>query len=351
MPRARMSEFRRDPITGRWRVVAEGRSARPDEYRAPSSYRSADAEDCPFCEGREGRTPPEIAAVRPNGSVADAPGWTVRSIPNRFPTVDGVGTEGATAGSGMFQRAAGAGLHEVIVTSPAHAPGLPHFTSSHLRELFRFFRVRVRDLAARPSIRSVLLFENAGPESGGTLLHPHVQLVATETIPFRLIEELEGFRRIADSGPSDCGLESVVASEARAAERIVANDERFAVLAPFASEHPYEIWIIPHRHASTFAAASGGEVERLAELLPAVLRALDRVRPGASYNWYIHGLEPPPGTGSGFHWHVEIAPRLLRVDGYELGAGTPVNPVPPERATAELRAQLEKERSSAPQKR
>ena len=80
-----MSEFRKDPITGIWRIVAEGRGTRPNEYAAPPPSPSAEA-DCPFCEGREALTPPEVAAVRLDRSAPNGPGWTVRAIPNRFPT-------------------------------------------------------------------------------------------------------------------------------------------------------------------------------------------------------------------------------------------------------------------------
>lgn len=346
-----MSEFRRDPITERWRIFAGGRLARPNESRGPSQPQSEVLEDCPFCEGHEGRTPLEVAAVRPRGSAANAPGWTVRSIPNRFPTVDGVPAARSGGTGRTFQRAPGAGIHEVIITSPTPTPGLAYLSPSHLQVLFRFFRERVRVLAARPSIGSVLLFENRGPESGGTLAHPHVQLVATETVPFRLTEEFEGFRRAAGSGPGGCVLESVVAAETQAAERIVANDDACVVFAPFASEHPYEAWIVPHRHTSSFGQAPDAEVDRLAELLPTVLRALDAVRPDASYNWFIHGWEQPPGKERNFHWHVEVVPRLVRADGYELGAGTAVNPILPESAAAELRACLGKEPRSGPQQR
>jgi UDPglucose--hexose-1-phosphate uridylyltransferase len=165
--------------------------------------------------------------------------------------------------------------------------------------------------------------------------------VATESVPFRLAEELEGFRRAA-SGSAECLLESVVAAETQAAERIVANTDTCVVLAPFASEHPYETWIVPHRHASSFGGASDAEIDQVAELLPAVLRALDATRPHASYNWFVHGLELPPGKERDLHWHIEVVPRLLRADGYELGAGTSVNPVLPETAAAELRNHLGK---------
>jgi UDPglucose--hexose-1-phosphate uridylyltransferase len=345
-----MSEFRQDPITGRWRLVAEGRSARPNEYAAPAPAASSET-DCPFCEGHEARTPPEVDAVRPAGGTANAPGWLARSIPNRFPSVAPAPPPVAPVSAPLLARAPGSGFHEVIIESPSHSPDLAYLPEAHLRRLFRFFQARVRARTAPPSVGTALLFENRGPESGGTLPHPHAQLVATEVVPFRLEEEREGFRRALRAPGGGCLLESVVLAETEAAARIVSEDPRFVAFAPFASEHPYEVWLVPRQHRTSFADASEEEVDRLAVLLPAVLRALDGVRPNASYNWFVHGLASAPDTADEYHWHLEVAPRLVRADGYELGAGTSVNPVPPESAATELREQLEATRTPGPQKR
>ncbi|MGA8302990.1 MAG: DUF4931 domain-containing protein [Thermoplasmata archaeon] len=344
-----MSEFRKDPITGRWRIMAEGRLARPNEYAKPTPR--LDDPDCPFCAGHEARTTAELAAVRPTGTPANGPGWTIRAIPNKFPTVALAVPPDRPAEVPGFLRAPGFGSHEVVIESPTHAPSMPNLSPAHLRELFRFLRERVRAAADRPSIASVLLFENQGPESGGTLTHPHAQILATESVPPRLLEESDAFLRAAGSNGGGCLLESMVAAEARAADRLILTDERFVVLTPFASEHPYEAWIVPDRHAPNFATASDEEIDRLAELLPVVLRALDRIQPNVSYNWFVHGWEAPTPAKGSFHWHVEVAPRLVRADGYDLGAGVPVNPVAPERAAAEYRAQVELERGPPPQKR
>ncbi len=44
-------------------------------------------ENCPFCEGREDRTPPEVYATRAGGGAADTPGWTTRVVPNLYPAL------------------------------------------------------------------------------------------------------------------------------------------------------------------------------------------------------------------------------------------------------------------------
>ncbi|MGI0071988.1 MAG: galactose-1-phosphate uridylyltransferase [Thermoplasmata archaeon] len=342
-----MSEYRKDPLTGRWRIIADGRSARPTEYPAVAPGADSDP-DCPFCEGHETRTPPESAAIRPTGGRANGPGWTVRAFANKFPSVEPSPSAPSVASTGSFERLPGAGVHEVVVLTARHSSCLAELTSPERQVVFRFLRDRVRTIAHDPSARAVLLFENRGPESGGTLRHPHVQIVATGPVPPRLAEESRAMRERVSGA---CRLEPIVGAEVAARDRILAEDAHFVAFAPYASEHPYEVWIVPRRHRATYADATDAEVDRLSELLPALLAALAAVRPGASYNWFVHGLSTSAGDGDGFHWHVEVAPRLVRADGFEVGGGLPVNPVPPESAAVELRAHLGPTPSPAARKR
>jgi UDPglucose--hexose-1-phosphate uridylyltransferase len=334
-----MSEFRKDPVTGAWRLVAENRTQRPNDY-APKTASPAPSPSCPFCEGHESSTPPEVAAIRAAGGVANGPGWTIRSVPNLYPTVTTTATHRPSETPGPFQRRPGSGIHEVIVFTPRHAPGLAHLPPTDARAAFRFFRERVRALESAPAIVASILFENRGPESGGTLPHPHAQLIATELVPPRIAAETRTPRPPPRGTSPACFLESIVHAEGEARERIVAEDGIFSTFCPFASEHPYEVWFVPRRHASSFAEATDEEVDALAERLPAVLRALESARPSLSYNWFVHGLPAASDEETSVHWHIELIPRLLRPDGFEMGGGIPVNPVSPEAAAAVLRTAL-----------
>ncbi|HTW77651.1 MAG TPA: DUF4931 domain-containing protein [Thermoplasmata archaeon] len=339
-----MSELRRDPFTGRWVVIAEGRGARPNEHAGRPPAAAADP-DCPFCAGHEDRTPPETAALRTPGSPANAGGWTARAIPNKFPTLGSarsvpVGIAPPPGGDALE----GAGIHEVVIENPDHSPGLAGLPRSARRALFRFFRERVRSIEADPTIASVLLFENWGPESGGTLWHPHAQIAGFPLVPARIAEEERRF-----AAGDGCALERATEAERAAGRRVLVDDPRITIVAPFGSEHPYELRIVPRTHRPSFASASDDEIDRLADLLPEALAALLQVQPGASYNWFVHGAGR--ATPASFHWHIEVVPRLVRPDGFELGSDLMVNPVPPERAAAELTASLEKRPGEKPRKR
>ena len=106
-----MPELRKDPITGRWVIIATDRAKRPSDFvrQAPSPPGPA---VCPFCYGNENKTPPEVLAYRTSGN-RDQAGWRVRVVPNKFPVL-GIEGELNRQGEGMYDKMNGIGAHEVI---------------------------------------------------------------------------------------------------------------------------------------------------------------------------------------------------------------------------------------------
>jgi len=335
-----MTEFRRDPITGRWVVVVPGRAARPNEH-APVAPSPPTGMDCPFCEGNESRTPAEVAAVGAPDRRPNEGGWRVRVIPNRFPTVATEAPEPEPgAGSVGFESRRGFGYHEVVIESPTHSPLLPFLPDDQVRRVMRMCRDRVQYLSGRTNVGSVTLFENAGPESGGSLWHPHAQLVATSGLSPLLEDEMEGADRFRQREGSDCAFEAVGRAEVRDGRRVLFDSGEFIAFAPFASAYPFEVRLLPSRHAPSFANATVAEVEALSECLPRLLRALLEVVPGASYNLVVRSPAASSPGYDRYHWHLDLYPRLVRPDGFDLGSGFHVNAVSPEYAAESLRAAL-----------
>ena len=332
-----MSELRQDPVSGRWVVIAPGRSQRPKEY--PHLSPPSSPKDCPFCEGHESWTPPEIVAERPTGRVANGPGWTVRAIPNKFPTfsVDGSAEAGVEAPPGHVSRP-GHGFHEVIIETPDHAARLANLPLDRTRTFLRILRDRARSLAATPGIASLVTFENAGPESGASLFHPHAQIVAVPEIVPVLAEELAGALRYSRGHPAECAFETVLGQERSARRRIVTETGAFTAYCPFASELPYEVRVVPHRHSGSLGDTTDAEIDVLAGLLPELLRRFEAVAPEASYNFVVRSLAEGRPEREAYHWHLDLLPRLIRPDGFEVGGGIHVNPFPPEVAAEELRS-------------
>ena len=85
-----MSELRKDPVIDRWVIVATERAKRPTDY--VSVEQNKESVHCPFCEGNEHMTPPEIYAIRNNNSPANSKGWEIRVVTNKFPALSAEGT-------------------------------------------------------------------------------------------------------------------------------------------------------------------------------------------------------------------------------------------------------------------
>src|SRR4051812_30920332 len=108
-----MPELRRDPVAGRWVIIASERARRPDDFSSQEIAPAPRSAPCAFCAGNESMTPSDIISVRGSG------GWKARVVANKFPAlmVEG-GLE--KRGEGMYDLMNGVGAHEVIIESPRH---------------------------------------------------------------------------------------------------------------------------------------------------------------------------------------------------------------------------------------
>jgi UDPglucose--hexose-1-phosphate uridylyltransferase len=329
-------ELRKDPIAGRWVVIAPDRGRRPSSASPSASASPASDERCPFCPGNERATPPEVDARRDPGTAPDAPGWRTRVIPNKFAALR---SEGAAAQErdGIYERMTGVGAHEVIIESPDHEAELSELPAERIAEVLEVCRDRARAHAADPRVRYVLPFKNHGAAAGASQEHSHTQLLATPVIPNVAQEELtECERRWRETGA--CSFCAVIERERADGARLIARDDAFLALAPFASRFAYETWILPLRHASSFESADRDALRALAAILKQTLEAMRRALDRPGYNLLIHSAPARAAALPWYHWHVEIAPKLSLASGFEWGTGAYINAVPPEEAAERLRA-------------
>lgn len=337
-----MSELRRDPVIGRWVIIAPERALRPEQLHAPSQAQSG--APCVFCDGQEHRDPNEIYAVRAHGTARNTPGWQVRVLPNKFPVLR---IEGKLVreGIGMFDMMSGVGAHEVIVETPDHTLELVDLPESHIVNVLRAYRERMNDLGGDNRFKYVLIFKNQGFQAGATMVHAHSQLIATPVTPKRVKEELTGAQRYYDF-KRRCVFCDIIKQESRLTrERLVFENDTFVVISPFAARVPFETWILPKQHNCDYVNISDVEYLGLAEALKTSLLKLRSVLDDPPFNYLIHTApfrRPRAGywatIQNDFHWHLEVIPRLTRPAGFEEGSGFYINPVTPEEAAAKLMA-------------
>ena len=95
----------------------------------------------------------------------------------------------------------------------------------------------------------------------------------------------------------------------------------YVALCPFASRVPYEIWIMPRRHESSFERSVTSKSGQLNELAGLIRRTLQRVMSiSESFHLVLHTV---PNTyqksnilqywktvDEDYHWHIEVLPVI-----------------------------------------
>jgi len=311
-------------------------------------------ESCPFCEGSEDSTPPEVWAERPGGGHPDTPGWTARSVLNLYPVLGGgaettsapVGTESESGFSSsvdplrassrarepdLFASQPAEGAHEVIVHAPEHVTSMAALSEERFAGAVAAWRERMR---AHASASFVHLIVNEGPDAGASLAHSHAQLYALGFVPAEVARERERTGAYHERTMGGHLLSDVATEEVRRGDRLVAIDDEALLVCPWASRSPFELRVIPRSPAPSFE--SDGEVGT-AMIRRAILALAEVFDAPPQLNLWVRTA--PHGTDE-FCWHVDIVPRLTIRAGFELGTGVEVNVYPPERAAGDLREAL-----------
>ncbi len=324
-----MSELRQDPTTNDWIIFAREREKRPEEFRETRVGKSLPefSEDCPFCPGNEHRTP-EAAAVYGEGD-----GWEIRVIPNRFPALTPDG-DTSRKEQKLFRRFHGYGRHEVVIETPRHNGPIPFMDVGHVKRLIGVYRDRYHALKKDPDIKTIIIFKNHGEEAGTSVVHPHTQIVASPIVPPFIRRRFEIATEYYDN-KGRCLYCDIRLDEGESGERIVRETDLFLVLHPFASHYPFETWIVPKKHKSSFGNISDEEAGELALVLKEALFKLRSALDDPDYNFIIHTSPVDDERKSYYLWHVQIIPRLTETAGFELGSGIYINTAMPE-STAEF---------------
>ncbi len=337
-----MSRLRKDPIVGRWIIVANDRPKKPEEYLFEEPADDVTPAECPFCSGNESKTPPEIAAFRAEKTQPNSTGWWVRVIPSKFPVLH---VEGSLEreGLGIYDTMNGIGAHELIIESPEHALRLEDLPESQVEKVLWAYRDRILDLERDSRLRYVLIFKNQGWTAGSLVNHTHSQIIATPVIPKFVKEKLDGAKSYFDY-KERCIFCDIIRQELATPERIIEETRHFLVMTPFAPRFPFETWIYPKKHLCSYTDVTKEETMDFARTLKHTLKRLGTVLNNPPYNYMLYTApNRVPRSGhwhtlhDDFHWHLEIMPRLTRVAGFEWGSGFYINPTPPEDAARYLR--------------
>ena len=337
-----MPELRKDPVIGRWVIIATERARRPDQFSGQAQEAPSEKE-CPFCEGNESMTPPEIYAIRPKMTAPNSKGWELRVVPSISPFLKIEG-DLERRGQGLYDVMNGVGAHEIIIETNEHLAGMADLSEEQIAKVITAYIDRITDLEKDGRFKYVLVFKNHGWIAGaGRVKHSRSQLIATPVNPKRVKEELIGARGYYEYHER-CIFCDLIKQELASKDRLILDIDGFIAIAPFAARFPFEVWILPKKHSSDFTTLDMPSRLSLANIMKKVFSKLKKGLNDPPYNYVLH-TTPFKRQKLGYwktvdydyHWHIEIMPRLTRVAGFEWGTGFYICPLPPEDAAKFLR--------------
>jgi len=327
-------ELRKDPVLGRWVIIAGERSRRPNPFRSYTTV-VPEKDPCPFCPGHESMTPKEVLLYQGGTGTPGGDPWRVRVVPNLYPALRIEGDHDKR-GEGLYDMMRGIGAHEIVVETPRHEEDPASFTHEQMGEVILAWRERMIDLLRDTRFQYVLVFKNHGPAAGASLQHAHSQIIALPVTPARIEMELGGTQRYFEYR-GRCIYCDILQQELADARRLVAQNADFVAFAPFASRFPFEVTILPRRHEPFFQTVTPALTAGLSEILIDVLRRYKLALKDPPYNYVIHTAPPGLPHPERYHWQVEVLPKLTEMAGFEWGSGFFINPMPPEEAAQALR--------------
>lgn len=331
-----MSQFRQNPISKNWVLIAPNRSKRPEDLASgPVMDKTIPEHDekCAFCSGNETLNP-EIARFPKNKN------WEVRVIPNKFEALDHVPFH--VHHKDLFESKTGSGDHEVIITRKHNEPvALQSVQTVELT--LHVFKQRILDIAeSSQHLSYVQIFHNHGKESGASLLHPHHQIISLPMVPQSVHHEIMGSYAYYHQNNGANIYEDLIEAEKRNQERVIFETENYIVIAPWASRSPFETWILPKFQSARYEDITDKQITDLAYVLKITLGQLYAKLSDPPLNFYIHTMPLKHVKNTGYHekayrWHLTIFPRLTIWGGAEYSTGIPINPMSPEEATKFLK--------------
>ncbi len=294
------AEIRKHYFLESYVIIAPDRNKRPSFFHASSEPHVVPSDHCPF----DHNTEPSVWQTPRSGK------WHVKIIRNVFPAL-------------TPDNPLAFGVQEVIINTPDHKTEFSGLPVSHIKEIFQAYRHRLTELAKLEGIRYVLIFKNDGPLAGASVAHAHCQIFALPIVPPKIATESDALNHYWNTRDS-CAYCDIINWETQQKVRLISADKHFIAIAPYASSHALEAWLIPRRHVPKFADLKDDELNSLAVILKNITARLDISN--ISFNYLLQeSLE-----NQDHHFVLKVEPRTTKFAGAELGTGVEINPVSPE---------------------
>lgn len=246
--------------------------------------------------------------------------WLVKVVKNKYPAL-----------SPTSKKAYG---HQEIVLETSHE-GTPFYDLpiTQIEHVLNAYQNRTVNLRKDPKVNYVSIFKNHGIEAGASMAHTHSQIIASQVLPPGVEAEEKIFTKLKQQyGASPLG--AALEWEREQQLRIIKANLYVTAFAPYASQRPLEVWLVPNRYFSTITEATQNELHDFAVLLKGVTGALGSK--DLSFNFFLHEKVDHQAN----HFMIQITPRPNIWAGFELSTkgSFVINPVSPERAASWYRS-------------
>ena len=322
-------------LTGEWILVSPHRNKRPWQGKVEASHtdeRPFYDEMCYLCPGNK-RANGEIN-LKYNGVFVFENDYA--ALLNDTP-YGGENIENLLVAQGLK------GICKVISFSPKHDLTLAEMEVDEIAGVVDVWQKEFQALGQNNDVKYIQIFENKGEIMGCSNPHPHGQIWASSEIPNEIIKEtFQQEKYYLLTGRSL--LSDYLAVELKQRERIIYQNESFAVLVPYWAIWPFETMIISRRHVQDISAFNKEEKKDLADALKYLLVKYDNLfNVPFPYSGGMHQRPVNNGKPEAWHWHMHFYPPLLRsatvkkfMVGYEMLAN-PQRDVTPEWGAERLR--------------
>ncbi len=293
---------RYNPLTSEWVLVSPQRTRRPwqgESEKSGRETRPAYDPDCYLCPGNQ----------RANGVVN--PDYSkIHVFENDFPALLPE-TPGANSEEKAFFKTRNVrGVSRVLCFSPRHDVTLTEMTAGEIRTVVDAWADQTTELGKR--YQWVQVFENKGAMMGCSNPHPHCQIWAVDCLPNEPMKEERSQKDYLNETGENL-LVSYLEAERNHGERVVMENDHWAVVVPFWAIWPFETMLLPKRHVLRLPDLTEAERDALADILKRHLGAYDRLFDiSFPYTMGWHGA--PFIQGDMDHWqlHAHFYPPLLR---------------------------------------
>jgi len=324
---------RYNPLTGEWILVSPQRTHRPWQGRIEEgTVRDMPEYDreCYLCPGNK----------RAGGDVNPLYEKTL-VFNNDFSALDRAPSVFMHGASPLLRAESVKGTCRVICYSPRHDLTIPEMDEPAIVNIVETWMDEHEKLSR--VYKWIQFFENKGETMGCSNPHPHGQVWALDSLPTVALKE-DFCQKEYFAANRSLLLQDYLGTEEKNGERVVEENDHWAVLVPFWAVWPFEAILVPKRHIPAISELNAREKKALARIMKNLTVRYDNLMQ-TSFPYCMGWHSAPVLKEARRYWqlHAHFYPPLLRsvkikkfMVGFEM-LSEPQRDITPENAAGRLR--------------